>query len=233
MPIKGHQIADGTVEGVDIDWDPHLEMKGHIIPDTHATGNSPYPGWDIGSAEKKVRHLFLSSNSLWIGDSHKVDIEGGKKKHRKRKKSSPPKSLRQLRQTFSRSSSATASLTTASESAQDEQIRSEIEVMFAGVPVDVENNQPPTALAHVTLAQWIQYAQSIDGHGDPASLTVMDIFNPEEEDDWEEVIEDGEGISPHAPATSLFLKSSTPSSTKVFEIKVDDAGTITATEVVP
>ena len=59
---------------------------GHILP----VANSVY---DIGSAEYKVRHLFLSSNSLWIGDDHKVDVEGGKMKFRKRKKSTVPKTI--------------------------------------------------------------------------------------------------------------------------------------------
>lgn len=37
-------------------------MTSHIIPDT----NSQY---DLGSAEYKIRHLFLSSNSMYIGDT--------------------------------------------------------------------------------------------------------------------------------------------------------------------
>ena len=38
------------------------DVNGHI----HPTSNSNY---DIGSAEYKVRHLFLSSNSMYIGDT--------------------------------------------------------------------------------------------------------------------------------------------------------------------
>jgi hypothetical protein len=57
-------------------------MKGHILPDTNAA-------YDFGSAEYKIRHLFLSDNSLWVGDNHKVDIEGGKMKFRKRKGQQP------------------------------------------------------------------------------------------------------------------------------------------------
>ena len=37
---------------------PAVEMTGHLIPDT----NSQY---DLGSAEYKIRHLFLSSNSIY------------------------------------------------------------------------------------------------------------------------------------------------------------------------
>ncbi len=36
------------------------DANGHIIPATNAT-------YDIGSAEKKVRHLYLSQNSLYMG----------------------------------------------------------------------------------------------------------------------------------------------------------------------
>ena len=62
-------------------WEPggiSGDMIGHIIPTTDAA-------YDFGSAEYKIRHLFLSSNSLWIGDDHKVNVEGGKQKFKKRK----------------------------------------------------------------------------------------------------------------------------------------------------
>jgi len=58
-------------------------MTSHILPDTNAV-------YDLGSAEKKIRHLFLSDNSLWIGDTHKVTISGGKMKFRKRKTTAVP-----------------------------------------------------------------------------------------------------------------------------------------------
>ena len=58
-------------------------MTDHILPDTNAV-------YDLGSAEKKIRHLFLSDNSLWVGDEHKVSISGGKMKFRKRKTSTVP-----------------------------------------------------------------------------------------------------------------------------------------------
>ena len=41
--------------------------NGHLIP----TSNADY---DIGNAEYKVRHLFLSDNSLWIGENTRVSI---------------------------------------------------------------------------------------------------------------------------------------------------------------
>lgn len=41
-------------------WD--INEHGHIIPNSNAS-------FDIGNAEYKVRHLFLSDNSLQIGDT--------------------------------------------------------------------------------------------------------------------------------------------------------------------
>ena len=44
-----------------------ITSGGHIIPYTNAA-------FDIGNAEYKVRHLFLSDNSLWIGENTRVSI---------------------------------------------------------------------------------------------------------------------------------------------------------------
>jgi hypothetical protein len=52
-------------------------FTGNILP----TENEAF---DLGSAEYKIRHLFLSDNSLWIGDEHKIDITEGAIKFRKR-----------------------------------------------------------------------------------------------------------------------------------------------------
>jgi len=61
-------------------------MKGAIIPDTDAA-------YDIGSSEKKIRDLYVSSDSLWVGDDHKVSIKGGKPSFRKRTKGKTPKKM--------------------------------------------------------------------------------------------------------------------------------------------
>ena len=42
--------------------------------------------FDIGSAEFKVRDLFVSENSLWIGDEHKLSIDSTTKKFKTRKR---------------------------------------------------------------------------------------------------------------------------------------------------
>ena len=53
----GH--IDFTTDGVDR-WE--ISSSGHFLPHTHQA-------FDIGSASRKVRHLFLSDNSLTIGDT--------------------------------------------------------------------------------------------------------------------------------------------------------------------
>jgi len=61
-------------------------IKGDMIPDTDNA-------YDIGSAEFKIRDMYVSDNSLWVGDTHKVSISGGKMKFRKRKTSSVPAAI--------------------------------------------------------------------------------------------------------------------------------------------
>ena len=61
-------------------------IKGHMIPDTDDT-------YDIGSAQFKIRDMYVSDNSLWVGDSHKVSISGGKMKFRKRISTTVPAAI--------------------------------------------------------------------------------------------------------------------------------------------
>ena len=61
-------------------------IKGHMIPDTDDT-------YDIGSAQFKIRDMYVSDNSLWVGDSHKVSISGGKMKFRKRISATVPAAI--------------------------------------------------------------------------------------------------------------------------------------------
>ena len=66
--------------------DAHGTMRGHIIPDTD---NS----YDIGSASYKIRDMFISDDSLWIGDNHKIDIVGGTMKFKKRQTDTVPAAI--------------------------------------------------------------------------------------------------------------------------------------------
>ena len=75
-------LADTTASNVGVHGtlsvSGQITMGSHLIPDTNAV-------YDIGSAEKKIRHLYVSDNSLWVGDTAKITNVGGKLKFRKRK----------------------------------------------------------------------------------------------------------------------------------------------------
>ncbi len=61
-------------------------MGGTILPTQHQQ-------FDIGSADKKIRHLFLSDNSIWLGDTNKIDTSTGIMKMKRRKNNSLPQSI--------------------------------------------------------------------------------------------------------------------------------------------
>ena len=58
--IRAVEDGEGTQSALALSTDT-IEIRGPIIPSTNAT-------FDIGSAERKIRHLYLSSNSLYVGD---------------------------------------------------------------------------------------------------------------------------------------------------------------------
>ena len=65
-----------------------ITINRSILPETNDSV-------DIGSAERKIRDMYISDNSLWIGDDHKLAVSSdGKMKFRKRKTSTLPKVLR-------------------------------------------------------------------------------------------------------------------------------------------
>ena len=64
-------------------------IGGHILPTQHEQ-------FDLGSANRKIRHLFLSDNSIWLGDQNKIDTSTGNMKMKKRHVDSLPKSITDL-----------------------------------------------------------------------------------------------------------------------------------------
>ena len=56
-------LADATTIGAS----GTVSMKANIIPDSNEA-------YDLGSAEYKIRHLFLSDNSMWLGNSTKMSV---------------------------------------------------------------------------------------------------------------------------------------------------------------
>ena len=96
IPIGQTTSADGSFNkmvvkhNLDVSGNVNINgqttIHGHILPSQNAQ-------FDLGNAEYKIRHLFLSDNSLWIGDEHKIDISSGKMKFKKRDKTKAPKKL--------------------------------------------------------------------------------------------------------------------------------------------
>jgi len=63
-------------------WDARAD--GSLIPKNNAA-------FDLGDAENKVRHLFLSDNSIWIGEKHRISIsDSGELRFQKRKSGKLP-----------------------------------------------------------------------------------------------------------------------------------------------
>jgi hypothetical protein len=88
-------FVDTTTSNVGIGTDTPLDtlhinggtrFAGHIIPTTNAT-------FDIGSAENKVRDLYVDTNSIWVGDRAKIAFENGKMKFKRRKLNKVPRML--------------------------------------------------------------------------------------------------------------------------------------------
>ena len=75
-------ITDSSVSGY-FDSNNNLRYNMHLIPESNAN-------YDFGSAEYKVRHLFLSDNSLWIGDTNKIDASSGTVQSKTRNKNKLP-----------------------------------------------------------------------------------------------------------------------------------------------
>ena len=56
-----------------------LDISGDVLP-------SVTEAFDLGSVDRRWRDVFVSMNSFWIGDEHKMSISSnGKMRFRKRK----------------------------------------------------------------------------------------------------------------------------------------------------
>ena len=197
---------DGTASKA---WE--ITENGHLLPGANDT-------FDIGSAQNKVRDLYVSQNSLWIGDDHKMSIRSGKISHKKRKKSTnyiPRAFANYLSQgSFNRNKLLAIKKTANGGSG-------------GSGPGGAALNE-----SELTLADWVRYANAtqIDGEsisnrfrssksGGPqeGKWTANDIFD--EDDDFEEIIDpssatnlDLNSFSNDAKATTI--DDSSPSATK-------------------
>jgi len=138
----GYTKADVVVGDVDF---TSGTMRGSIIPITDNT-------YDIGSAEFKIRDMYVSDNSLWVGDNHKISIDNsGKMKFRKRKITSVPVAI--LTET---AKSVNGSL-------------NEAQTLTAAL----NNSTGISAIANMKLKHWRAYMRTLSGKG---SATISQIF---------------------------------------------------------
>ena len=132
-PLDTLHINGGTLIG------------GHVLPTQHQQ-------FDIGSAERKIRHLFLSDNSLWLGDETRITFSGGKMKFRRRKKNILPRGLRTIGIAAGHANEA-ATRTAA--------------LAHAG----------KTDITEMKLEHWLGYAKTLD-----ATKDISDVFTEEADD---------------------------------------------------
>lgn len=150
-----------------------VEMGGHIIPSTNAD-------YDLGNAEYKIRHLFLSDNSMWLGDKTKVGIDSNGKfqiQKRKSRDTFVPKTVRNL-------------LITAGLISNDSQASAHALNWFN---VNVYASSNISDLADITLSEWYLYAQSIPGFSLVTYPTADSLFPKYgdalyDTEDYEEII---------------------------------------------
>ena len=139
------------VSGIFKGSNSQIHLGSHIIPTQNAQ-------FDLGNAEYKIRHLFLSDNSLWIGDDHKIDVSGGKMKFKKRKKNGIPKFI----------------LENTSNTEQNiiDELFNQGAPKFPGI----------TSLEQMKIHHWIKYARELTSNN---NISLEDIYNHHPEN-WDE-----------------------------------------------
>ena len=130
-PLDTLHINGGTLIG------------GHILPTQHEQ-------FDIGSADAKIRHLFLSDNSLWLGDETRISFTEGKMKFRRRKKNILPRGL----------------LTIGATAGHANEIATRDAALAHAGKSDITD---------MKLENWLGYAKSLD-----ATKDISDVFTQDE-----------------------------------------------------
>ena len=125
-------------------------FAGHIIPTTNAT-------FDVGSAENKVRDLYVDTNSLWIGDLTKIAFERGKMKFKRRKVNKVPRMLVNLAIQHGRTD--------------------ESDVETHAIAFAQTKDSSISSVADLKLQHWRDYAKTFD-----ETKAVSDIFVDNDED---------------------------------------------------
>ena len=163
--VAGHLISDGTSNvslmsgnlGIGTDTpldtlhvDGGIRFAGHIIPMTNAA-------FDIGSAENKIRDMYVDTNSLWIGDVTKIAFDGGKMKFKKRKVDKVPRMLVTLAIAHGRTDEA--------------------DVQAHALAFAQGRDDTITTVSDLKLQDWRDYTQTFDD-----TKAISDIFADNVED---------------------------------------------------
>ena len=77
-PVTAFVTTSNVVVGGNATVSSNFTVGGHILP----SGNELS---DLGAPDNKFRDLYISDNSLWVGDTTKIAFSGGKMRFRKRK----------------------------------------------------------------------------------------------------------------------------------------------------
>jgi len=174
-------------------------MTGHIIPDTNAA-------YDLGSAEKKIRHLYLSNNSLWVGDDHKISVNDGKMKFVKRKTTVVPKYFLDLTGlTYTASHAANSSNITSGNIADGH--------ADAYKYIQASTLAEPTANSQLKPHDWLKYLHAFGTQNSEnyTLKTLDDIFPPTNFDlDFsEENLLGGQQVKPNALPIAILATQTT------------------------
>ena len=137
--IQFTNATTGFVTTSNIDMGGTLHMGGHILPSADDT-------YDIGSAAFKIRDMYVSDNSLWIGDETKISFTGNQLKFRRRNKSVVPSGLTTLGAAQGKNAAT---------------VQSEALALSSGV----------STVSDMKLHHWMAYAKSLD-----TTKTTKDIY---------------------------------------------------------
>ena len=170
LTANANAVFNGQLDGSGASFNSisvgNIELKGSIIPDTNAL-------YDIGSADKQIRDLYVSSSSIWIGDNNKLAIEDNKITMKRRKKGDTdiPKFIRDSISAFPSLNDKVTYIKTAADALAVGKTSSEL-------------------LSTYTVSDWIRYANKKGELGEDgfvktnhAASDIYDVANDFDNDD--------------------------------------------------